>query len=394
MEPASLPIRMRIFLGLVAAAALTALALLLPRASADTPGWRALAVLLPLVAVAQLASVRTPKGYSIILSGAGLVAIAMLVPPELAVLAGISPLVHRLHRQPWRQVVFNVCDETLAVTAASAAAHAVLAGPGNGRFALAGLAATLAFAAVNNGLVVGVLAVQHQGLPRARLRTFSVEVVLPEAMLAALGVVVAWLWLTNAFIVPFAVIALALVSRALNVPQLEEEARLDPKTGLANTRHFHEVFRQELARASRYRRPLAVIVADLDHFREVNNTHGHLTGDDVLKGIADLLRENVRGMDTAARFGGEEFCILLPETGGLDAVDVAARIREAVERREFEVDGARFHVTLSLGVAAFPDDGAATTDLLRRADEALYQAKSQGRNCVRAAGPALVQSGA
>jgi PleD family two-component response regulator len=124
-------------------------------------------------------------------------------------------------------------------------------------------------------------------------------------MLAALGVVVAWLWLTNPFIVPVAVIALALVSRALNVPQLEEEARLDPKTGLANTRHFHEVFQQELARAARYRRPLAVIVADLDYFREVNNTHGHLTGDDVLKGIADLLRENVRDMDTAARFGGE-----------------------------------------------------------------------------------------
>lgn len=393
MEPAPLPIRVRVFLGLVVAAALTAVVVLLPRASTDTPGWLALLVLLPLVALAQLASVRTPRGYSIILSGAGLVAIAMLVQPELAVLAGISPLAHRLRRQPWRQVVFNVADETLAVTAASAAAHAVLAGPGGGRFALAGLVATLAFAAVNNGLVVGILAV-HRGVPRARLRTFSVEVVLPEAMLAALGVVVAWLWLTNVSLVPFAVVALALVSRALHVPQLEEEARLDPKTGLANTRHFHEVFQHELARAARYRRPLAVIVADLDHFRDVNNTYGHLAGDEVLQGIADVFRERVRDMDTAARFGGEEFCVLLPETRGRDAVEVAERIREAVERHEFEAEGARFHVTLSLGVAAFPEDGPTTTELLRRADEALYRAKAQGRNCVRAAGLALVQSGA
>lgn len=389
-----LPVRVRLFLGGAVAATLVTLVLLVPRLSADTPGWRALGVLLPLVALAQLASVRTPKGYSIILTGAGLVAIAMLVPPELAVLAGVTPLVHRLHRQRWRQVVFNVCDETLAVTAASAAAHAVLSGSGDVRFAVAGLAATLTFAVVNNGLVVGILAVLRQGVPRPELRAFAGEVVLPEAMLAGLGVVVAWLWLTNQLVVPFAVVALALLSRALHVPRLEEEARLDAKTGLANTRHFHEVFASELARAARYRRPLAVIVADLDHFREVNNTHGHLAGDDVLRGIAEVFRENVRDMDTAARFGGEELCVLLPETRGRDAVEVAERIRDAVERRELDADGTTLRVTLSLGVAAFPDDGATATDLLRCADEALYRAKAEGRNCVRAAGLTLVQSGA
>lgn len=382
MEPPSLPVRVRVFLGLVAAATAITAGFLVPRLSFDTPGWGAFLVLIPLIAVAQLASVGTPKGYSIILSGTGLVALALLVPPELAILAGLGPLVRRVYRQPWRQVVFNACDEALAVTAASAAAHAILDGSGGARFALAGLAATAIFAAVNNGLVVAILSLHH----RRELRPFSLEVVLPETTLAALGVVVAWLWDTNALLVPFALVALALLSRALHVPQLEEEARLDPKTGLVNARHFHEVFREELARAARFKRPLGLIVADLDYLREINNTHGHLAGDAVLQGIAEVFRAQLRRMDTAARFGGEEFCILLPETTRRQAVEIAERIREAVAERDF--DGV--HATLSLGVAASPEEGTDAEELLRRADEALYQAKAAGRNCVRPAGLAPV----
>jgi diguanylate cyclase (GGDEF)-like protein len=210
--------------------------------------------------------------------------------------------------------------------------------------------------------------------------------VIPETTLAALGVVVAWLWHSNLLLVPFAIVALALLSRALHVPQLEEEARLDAKTGLANARHFHEVFEQELARAARYGRPLGLIVADLDYLRDINNEHGHLAGDAVLRGIADVFRSQLRRMDTAARFGGEEFCILLPDATGSQTLEVAERIRRAVANHTVEVGGQHVRATLSLGVAAFPEDGALPEEILRHADEALFRAKAAGRNCVRHAG--------
>src|SRR5918999_1480833 len=127
-------------------------------------------------------------------------------------------------------------------------------------------------------------------------------------------------------------------ARPLAAPKLEAEARVDPKTGLFNARHFGQALNEELTRAARFDRPLSLIMADLDLLREINNTYGHLAGDAVLKGIAEVFRALLRHYDVPARFGGEEFSILLPETSPEEAMEIAERIRRAVAQRRFDVE--------------------------------------------------------
>ncbi len=131
---------------------------------------------------------------------------------------------------------------------------------------------------------------------------------------------------------------LILIHRSLNVPALEEEARVDSKTGLFNARHFAAELRDELARAERFDRPMSVIMVDLDLLREINNTYGHLAGDAVLRGIAETFRGVLRDYDVPSRFGGEEFAILLPETTPEEAFEIAERIRRTVAATAFEVE--------------------------------------------------------
>src|SRR5207302_10739650 len=131
---------------------------------------------------------------------------------------------------------------------------------------------------------------------------------------------------------------LVLIHRSLHVPVLQEQARVDPKTNLFNARHFAATLTEELARAQRFDRPVSLIMADLDLLRDINNTYGHLAGDAVLIGIADIFRAELRNYDVPARFGGEEFSILLPETPQAQALEIAERIRRKVAERGFEVE--------------------------------------------------------
>ena len=190
--------------------------------------------------------------------------------------------------------------------------------------------------------------------------------------------------------------ALVLVHRSLAIPSLVEETRVDPKTGLFNARHFAAVLHDELARSQRFGRPMAVIMADLDLLREINNVHGHLAGDAVLGGVAAAFREHLRDYDVPARFGGEEFALLLPETDEGQALEIAERVRRAVAGSVFEADTAEapIRATISLGVAVYPQDGLTADELLHRADVAVYRAKLQGRNrVVGADGIALPETG-
>ena len=123
---------------------------------------------------------------------------------------------------------------------------------------------------------------------------FSFQHFSTELVFAALGVVVAMFWTNNPWLIPFAIAPLILIHRALSVPQLQAEARVDPKTGLFNARHFSAALTEELGRAQRFERPMSLIMADLDLLREINNTYGHLAGDAVLKGIADVFRAELR----------------------------------------------------------------------------------------------------
>ena len=168
--------------------------------------------------------------------------------------------------------------------------------------------------------------------------------------------------------------------RARLFEQTERMATTDGLTGLVNHRHFQVRFDDELARATRTGRPLAVVLADIDHFKSVNDTYGHATGDVVLKGVARILQGCARSTDVVARYGGEEFALLLPETDMAGGKQIAERIRGLVEKHRFETELGPLHCTLSLGIAGMPEAATAKAALFEAADACLYHCKRMGRN--------------
>jgi diguanylate cyclase (GGDEF)-like protein len=162
-------------------------------------------------------------------------------------------------------------------------------------------------------------------------------------------------------------------------------ASKDPLTGAYNRRTFIDLAEKELARARRFDTPMSLILLDIDHFKRINDSYGHLVGDHVLQRFADLVRGQMRAEDVLVRYGGEEFCLLLPDIPGPGAVTLAGRIRTAVCKEPLLVDGIEIALTTSAGVAARIDEGPEGLDrLIGRADEALYMAKNRGRNRVAA----------
>ncbi len=163
--------------------------------------------------------------------------------------------------------------------------------------------------------------------------------------------------------------------------RLEQISRTDELTGLSNRRHFMEVIDAEFARCTRYQSPLSLVLLDLDHFKTINDTFGHVVGDGVLAGVGATLTDLLRKCDSAARYGGEEFALLLPETVASGAMVVAERCRQVIEETDFEGVAPNFRVTASFGVAAYPEHVVGRVeDLIRKADQALYLAKGRGRN--------------
>jgi len=195
--------------------------------------------------------------------------------------------------------------------------------------------------------------------------------VVPTPVKIAIGMLVAMLG--------FAIAGARRTQRRLALA--EQCATTDALTGLPNRRHADEVLERLLAAARRTRRPLAVVLFDLDHFKAINDNFGHSIGDEALRATASATRELLRGSDHAARFGGEEFLLLLPETSADDALIVAEKLRAQIA--ELEVEGLDREVTASFGVAAYPDHEATADRLIEAADAALYRAKAAGRNRVK-----------
>jgi len=158
---------------------------------------------------------------------------------------------------------------------------------------------------------------------------------------------------------------------------------VDGLTQIYNKRYFSEALNREISRALRYHRALSLVMFDLDHFKQVNDTKGHLAGDSVLKTLASTVKSKIRTEDIFARYGGEEFAIILPEIDGHNAHQFAEKIRRIVEATEFRFEGTRIDVTISMGVATLDPDEAEASSLIKHADERLYEAKNAGRNCVR-----------
>ncbi len=174
-----------------------------------------------------------------------------------------------------------------------------------------------------------------------------------------------------------------LVRRIVNLStRLQQQATLDQLTGVANRRGFAERAAAEVSRFQRYGRPISVIVADLDHFKRVNDTFGHEAGDLVLKEVGRALRSQVRLLDCVGRLGGEEFAVLLPETGMEDSVELAERLRLSIADLSVEYRSHRIRVTASFGVAMLRPDSSGFDPVLNVADTLLYLAKKCGRNCV------------
>lgn len=161
----------------------------------------------------------------------------------------------------------------------------------------------------------------------------------------------------------------------------------DPLTGLGNARCFHQQLDQELKRAMRYGHPVSLLMIDSDSLKSINDQFGHAVGDQHIRQLAQVVRESLRSTDLAARYAGDEFMVILPETALSGAVQLAERIRQGVEQIELSVGSGRVHTTVSIGVASFPSQAAGSDDLIRIADSAMYLAKQGGKNRVAPAGP-------
>jgi diguanylate cyclase (GGDEF)-like protein len=170
------------------------------------------------------------------------------------------------------------------------------------------------------------------------------------------------------------------IYRARLFEQTERLATTDGLTGLTNHRAFQARLDEQLAQAHRYGKKISLVLCDIDHFKAVNDTHGHPAGDEVLRGVARMLLEEARATDVVARYGGEEFAVVMPETDAAGALAIAERIRARAKALALACGQGRISVTLSLGVATFPDDAARKGELVERADACLYHAKRHGRD--------------
>jgi diguanylate cyclase (GGDEF)-like protein/putative nucleotidyltransferase with HDIG domain len=368
----------------------------------STHHWTAFLILASAAATARLFVVRTPADQAYHTDIVFLIPAALILPPELLVLVAVVQMLPEWlkMRYRWYLQTFNIFDYLLSAMAAWGVGRVVLlehAGISDGalRLSIAGVAASLVFVAVNHTLLAVMLRLAR-GFSLRETGLFDAEYLATDLVLAALGVAVYAFWNSNPWLVPFALTPLFLIHRSLSVPALQAEARVDPKTGLFNARHFALALSEEIGRAQRFERPMSLIMADLDLLRDINNSYGHLAGDAVLKGIAEVFRAQLRHYDVPARFGGEEFSILLPETPPEQAFEIAERIRRAVAKRTFDVETSSepIRATVSIGVAGYPKDGTDANELIHQADLAVYRAKLQGRNRVLGASsePLLVPS--
>jgi diguanylate cyclase (GGDEF)-like protein len=185
----------------------------------------------------------------------------------------------------------------------------------------------------------------------------------------------------------------AIASTALEIvweiEEVNRRAETDALTGLANRRRFDESLQRELSHSDRFGHPVSLVLVDIDHFKKVNDAHGHEAGDAVLRTVARMLADGVRGVDLCARFGGEEMAILLPQTTAAGAFELADRLRRRIAARPIRHNESEIAVTASFGVASYPDVVRVRGGLFQAADAALYDAKRDGRNCVKLADPSV-----
>lgn len=349
-----------------------------------------------------------PRGISHDLLGAWWFPVAMLLPPIYALLAPIPVFALLQTRVRWAWVhrrVFNACSVALCGFLASVLWHGVHAGdPIAGLGGAPGASASLlsvsgvvpavlccmVFTGFNTAMIAFAARVSD-GPDRGRSPTLDREAVMVDAVELCVGITVAILAQLSLLLLAIAVPPILLLQRSLLYQQLQTAARTDPKTGLLNAPTWEQAAVNEISRARSTQGRAAVLIIDIDHFKRVNDSHGHLFGDQVLLGVATTIAQELRQSDLLGRFGGEEFVVFLPGADIEEAGRAAERLRARVGGMEIAVDGVPVAITVSVGVAVAGDHGNDLVELLTAADLALYRAKETGRNrvCLPAGRPGL-----
>ena len=287
------------------------------------------------------------------------------------------------NKPPWFIQLFNISCYTIAMFVGGNLFHllnpsAVL----NSGDAILALVVGMGGFTIANHFLVGVIVWLARGENFKQSGIFGLTSLLIDLTMITIGASMEIVWQIN----PYALLIFLLPSyplyMSLKIPGLERKTETDLKTGLYNHHYFMKQLDHELQRANRYDRPLSLIMADLDLLRNINNTFGHLAGDAVLKEVAEILRQTVREYDLVARFGGEEFAILMPEVEIEKATERAELIRKAVETAKFIVPTSvePIKVTMSFGISRRENFGQTVTEIIHHADTALYQSKLSGRN--------------
>ncbi len=247
------------------------------------------------------------------------------------------------------------------------------------------------FESHNKSLTLVELDEKVQGDPAARMiREMGAELVVPlKAKAKVIGLIVLGEKVVGgdypddekSFLVDLASLAGVAVENA----RLYERATVDMMTGLKNHAYFQSRFREEREKASKRKLPLALLLTDVDKFKNFNDSHGHQAGDEVLKAVARVLLQTARKMDIAARYGGEEFCLVLPGLDAEKALEMGEQVRRQVEAATVQHEGVELKVTLSVGIAIYDEAQDARTNkrMIERADKALYACKRGGRNQVQ-----------
>ena len=285
-------------------------------------------------------------------------------------------------------MVYNAATAALSTLGAALALMTVTGCRWAGAEAIIGVvAAVVSYFVINLLLVTATIYLAMGSIALRTILPDRSELSLEVGTLV-LGVLTAQTILNEPVLAPLVYVVMLLMQRSSMVSQLEVAATTDAKTGLLNATAWQELAERELLRAQRSATPCAVLLLDLDHFKRVNDTFGHLAGDAALRAVADALKRELRGYDAVARFGGEEFIVFLDglriEEAELVAERTLARIRTVVVRRpDVGVEG--LHLTASIGLAGYPQHGTDLDDLISAADDALYAAKRSGRDRVEAA---------
>lgn len=381
---AGVPAAARNFLyGTVAAAVLAAA--FTTRASEDHVHWTVFAALLAGGAFAQVFATLTPGNQVFHTGIAFSIAAALLLPPELVVVVCVAQHVPEWLRQryPWFIQTFNIANVVLSGLTAWALrwsfarddVHVTSSATTWGVIAAA--AAAVTFVMVNHALLARMLRLAR-GHNLTASGLFTLDGLLQDLIVAAVGVAIAFMLLHSWALVVVVALPLVLIQRVLALPTLREQALSDHKTGLLNSRGIDQPARAEFSRARRLGHPLSVLLCDVDDLREINNTFGHLEGDAALMVIASAFRAELRAYDLCARFGGDEFLVILPETDEEEAVVVAERIQAWLADNPLPTSRGKLAVGISIGVGSLQDGEPEIGTMLARADAAMYTKKRAG----------------